>query len=67
MWLCVATSIGRNGEVSAYWFVNACSALWVKNLYLFGPLTWEDSEEGREVHKLFAVCNINFFCYAEII
>lgn len=25
------TGIGRNSEVSAYWFVNVLSVLWVKN------------------------------------
>lgn len=61
----IATSVGRNSEMSACWFANVHPVLWVKNLYLFGPQAWEDSKEGREELKLFAVCNINFLCYAE--
>lgn len=65
--VCVAASIGRNVEVSSYWLVNVLSVLWMKNLYLFGPLAWEEIKEVREVHKLFAICNTNFLCNAEMI
>lgn len=67
MWLCVAARIGRKVEVSSYWLVNVLLVLWVKNLYLFGPLAGGESKEVREVLKLFAVCNTNFLCYAEMI